>query len=202
MNCALCNKKECYDGKDCLKENIALKAKEMYIGKCYKIMQAAAHIEAEYYMEKTRLEELILFAKEMGYERLGIAFCIGLENEARAVHEILARDFEVHSVCCKVCGFEKDEFDLDKFHSEGYETACNPIGQAFVLNHEKTELNIILGLCMGHDILFTQHSKSPVTTLAVKDRVLAHNPLGAIYSNYYLENRFNIEDRGDEKNER
>ena len=32
---------------------------------------------------------------------------------------------------------------------------------------------------MGHDILFTKHSKAPVTTLAVKDRVLTHNPLGA-----------------------
>jgi uncharacterized metal-binding protein len=201
MKCALCKVKECYQGKDCLEEKIVLKAREMYIGKSYKILYTAAHIEAEYYMEKTRLEELILFAKEMGYKRLGIAFCIGLENEARVVHEILARDFEVHSVCCKVCGIEKDEFDLDKFHSEGYETACNPIGQAIVLNQEETELNIILGLCIGHDILFIEHSKSPVTTLAVKDRVLAHNPLGAIYSNYYLENRFNLGDKGDKKNE-
>ncbi len=63
---------------------------------------------------------------------------------------------------------------------------CNPIGQALVLNKEKTDLNIILGLCIGHDILFTQHSAAPVTTLAVKDRVLAHNPLGALYSGYYL----------------
>ena len=64
------------------------------------------------------------------------------------------------------------------------------MGQALVLNKEKTDLNVILGLCIGHDILFTQHSQAPVTTLAVKDRVLAHNPLGAIYSNYYLEHRF------------
>jgi uncharacterized metal-binding protein len=28
----------------------------------------------------------------------------------------------------------------------------------------------------------------------VKDRVLAHNPAGAIYSRYYLEKRFNIYD--------
>jgi len=63
---------------------------------------------------------------------------------------------------------------------------CNPIGQATFLNQKKTDLNIIIGLCIGHDILFSNHSKAPVTTLAVKDRVLAHNPLGAIYSHYYL----------------
>ncbi len=72
---------------------------------------------------------------------------------------------------------------------------CNPIGQAAILNAEETELNIIIGLCIGHDILFTEHSDAPVTTLAVKDRVLAHNPLGAVYSRYYLKNVFGADSR-------
>jgi len=42
-----------------------------------------------------------------------------------------------------------------------------------------------VGLCVGHDMLFTRHSRAPVTTLVVKDRVLAHNPAGALYSGYY-----------------
>ena len=29
---------------------------------------------------------------------------------------------------------------------------------------------------------FIKHSKAPVTVLAVKDRVLAHNPLGVLYT--------------------
>jgi uncharacterized metal-binding protein len=137
-------------------------------------------------MQLTRLEELILYAKEMGYKRLGIAFCIGLENEAKVIHELLAKEFEVHSVCCKACGIDKSEFGLERLHGEkGIEATCNPIGQAMILNEEKTDLNIIVGLCIGHDILFTKYSKAPVTTLAVKDRVLAHNPLGAIYSGYH-----------------
>ena len=197
MKCALCEYKKCYEGKDCTKGTTALKTREMYIGKCYEKMKTACHIEAEFYMKKTRLEELILFAKKMGYKRLGIAFCVGLENEARIIHKILAKNFETHSVCCKVLGFNKDDFGLEKLHGEGFEAACNPIGQAMILNNEKTELNIILGLCIGHDILFTEHSKAPVTTLAVKDRVLAHNPLGAVYSNYYLENIFNVENSGE-----
>jgi len=69
---------------------------------------------------------------------------------------------------------------------------CNPVIQAEVLNRDKTELNIILGLCVGHDILFNKYSEAPVTTFAVKDRVLAHNPLGALYSNYYLSKKFKL----------
>ncbi|WP_274596750.1 DUF1847 domain-containing protein [Desulfurobacterium thermolithotrophum] len=46
-------------------------------------------------------------------------------------------------------------------------------------------MNVIVGLCIGHDMLFQMHSRAPVTTLIVKDRVLAHNPVGALYSNYY-----------------
>ena len=53
-------------------------------------------------------------------------------------------------------------------------------------------MNILVGLCVGHDMLFTKHSKAPVTTFIVKDRVLAHNPAGAIYSGYYKKNRFGL----------
>ena len=187
MECALCKDKKCYKGIECPMSTSALSSGEMYKGESYKIFKTAAHIEAAYYMRKTRLEELILFAEEMGYERLGIAFCIGLEKEARIIYEILAREFDVHSACCKVCGFDKDRFNIEKLHPGSFEASCNPIAQAILLNKENTQLNIILGLCIGHDILFTKHSEAPVTTLAVKDRVLAHNPLGAIYSRYHLE---------------
>jgi len=64
---------------------------------------------------------------------------------------------------------------------------CDPIGQAIILNDNKTDLNIICGLCMGHDILFSKYSKALVTTFIVKDRVLAHNPIGAL--NKYYRNK-------------
>jgi uncharacterized metal-binding protein len=67
---------------------------------------------------------------------------------------------------------------------------CNPIGQAMMLNNAETDLNIIMGLCVGHDSLFMKYSEAPVTVLAVKDRVLAHNPLGALYlSDSYYKNK-------------
>ncbi|WP_455393305.1 DUF1847 domain-containing protein [[Eubacterium] cellulosolvens] len=191
LDCAHCDNKKCYDGKDCTK--LRQRVEQKYEPSDIKSMKVSASIEAKYYMKKTRLEELILYAKDMGYKRLGLAFCIGLAYEAQIIHEILAHDFIVHSVCCKVCGIDKSTFELKRLHPEKeIDATCNPLGQAEVLNQEKTELNIILGLCIGHDILFTKYSKAPVTTVGVKDRVLAHNPLGAIYSNYYLEKVFQM----------
>ena len=57
--------------------------------------------------------------------------------------------------------------------------------QAELLNNAGTDLNLIVGLCLGHDIVFTQHSKAPVTTLIVKERLLGHNPVIALYSSYH-----------------
>ncbi|HUV79530.1 MAG TPA: DUF1847 domain-containing protein [Candidatus Bathyarchaeia archaeon] len=204
MNCAGCGEKACAKGKDCT--DIAEEAKAAYKDKgdaeVLKSLKVSTRIESRYYMQKTRIEEVILYAQEMDYKKVGVAFCIGLENEAEVLCTILSHYFEVSSVCCKICGIDKSYFELECLHKdravnnkgtvagaeiepEG-EAMCNPIGQALILNREKTDLNIIMGLCIGHDILFTKYAEAPVTTLAVKDRVLAHNPLGALYSGYYL----------------
>ncbi|MCD6455721.1 MAG: DUF1847 domain-containing protein [Methanophagales archaeon] len=185
MNCADCKEKACYKGKDCT--GIAGEVSEVYKedAEVLKSLSVSARIESRYYMKKNRIEELILYAKGMGYKKLGVAFCIGLEKEAEVICDILSQHFDVSSVCCKVCGIDKSDFALERLHKDAeVEAMCNPIGQAKIFNKEKTDLNVILGLCIGHDILFTKYSEAPVTTLAVKDRVLAHNPLGAIYSGY------------------
>lgn len=191
-DCAHCKDKDCYEGKDCF--GLADRARKEYEGYELRSMRASGKIEAEHYMKKTRLEELMLYAREMGYKRLGIAFCVGLSSEARTVADILVKDgFEVHSACCKVCGIDKSELGVVKMHGEdGNEAVCNPVGQAICLAECGTEMNIVIGLCVGHDMLFTKHSKAPVTTFIVKDRVLAHNPAGAIYSGYYRETRFGL----------
>ena len=106
------------DGKNCIDEAMLSEIGDRYGGEDLDTFKNAALIEARYYMEKTRLEELILFAREMKYRKLGMAFCIGMENEARIIHNILKSDFEVHSVCCKVCGLDKDDFQLERINSE------------------------------------------------------------------------------------
>lgn len=127
-----------------------------------------------------RIRELIEYSKNMGYKKLGLGFCAGLREEARVLTDILEKGgFEVVSVSCMSGSATRDEV--------GFDVGCNPIMQAEVLNKEKTELNILFGLCLGHDILFIKYLKGDVTPLVVKDRILAHNPLGAIYTSrvYY-----------------
>ncbi len=58
-----------------------------------------------------------------------------------------------------------------------FEAACNPILQAEMLNRAGAQVNIIVGLCVGHDMLFTKNSNALVTTFIVKDRLLDHNPI-------------------------
>jgi len=185
MHCATCNDKQCYrEGKDCTGKRAEI-AERYREEQNRKIMAASAEVEAEGYANLTRVQELVLFAQKMGYTRLGIAFCVGCADEARALSEILDPRFALASVCCKVCGIDKRDFGLKTIRGNVRETVCNPIGQAQVLNDAGTELNIIIGLCLGHDIVFTRHSHAPVTTLVVKDRVLANNPAAVFYSPYW-----------------
>ena len=142
-------------------------------------------IEAEGYCKWPRLKETIEFCKKMEYHTIGLAFCKGLRKEARVVADLLrSRGFEVVSVICKTGGFPKEAAGIpkeNKIHPDQFEPMCNPIAQARLLNAQKTEFNIALGLCVGHDSLFYKYSDALVTTLVAKDRVLAHNPCGAIY---------------------
>ena len=125
-----------------------------------------------------RVGEIIAFAQAAGFQRIGIAYCAGLADEAESLKEMLEPHFEVTTVDCKV--HELDNGDLVEGASG---PACNPVGQAKVLADADTQLNIVLGLCLGHDILFARHSKAPATTLGVKDRVLGNDPLAALREN-------------------
>jgi uncharacterized metal-binding protein len=181
--CARCESKECREGKDCFSQSG--NHKQLYQnGHIAELHKAASAIEARFYGKETRLGEIILFAKQLQYKRIGLAFCIGLSEEAKIIDEILSKHFEVVSVCCKACGIDKKDFDLPQISSESYEIMCNPAGQAQLLNDAGTQLNVLCGLCVGHDAIFSKVSEAPVTTLIAKDRVLAHNPAGAIYSRY------------------
>jgi uncharacterized metal-binding protein len=138
----------------------------------------------------TRVEDTIAFARLMGWKKVGIATCIGLLDETARLQEVLAaQGLEPIPVCCKVGSVDKAKVgvkDSEKVRPGTYEPACNPIAQARILNELGTDLNVIVGLCVGHDMLFSKHSKAPVTTLVVKDRVTGHNPVAALYGqNFY-----------------
>lgn len=139
---------------------------------------------------RPRIKELIEFCRLIRAEKLGVAFCGGLYDEAaRTVAFLEEAGFKVASVRCKCGAIDKTKLNVPKEYKisdpSWFEAACNPILQAELLNEAKTEINILIGLCVGHDALFTMYSKAPVTTLIVKDRLLGHNPVIALYSNYH-----------------
>jgi uncharacterized metal-binding protein len=147
-----------------------------------------------------RIEELIQFARKCEYKRLGIAHCGGLMKEAGMLTDVLEKNgFEVVSVQCKAGAVPKEEIGIRPDEKivgpENWETMCNPIAQAMIINRSKVDLAIMLGLCIGHDTLFIKYCDVPLTVLAVKDRLLAHNPLAALYlsESYYRRLRNGVE---------
>ena len=181
MRCDKCEDHPCGQGSPCMTRE----SEKLYLGTEKKMMQAAAEVECTYYGDINRIEEIIEFSKRMGYKKLGLAFCKGLRKEARIVADLLrAQGFEVVSVICKTGGISKEEVGIPeevKIHPGEFEAMCNPIAQAKLLNEQHTDFNIEVGLCVGHDSMFYKYSDAMVTTLVAKDRVLAHNPCGAIY---------------------
>ncbi len=195
--CALCKALNCYlKNVDCFDRKDEMK--KLYTDKTDKKMhRISTEMEAEEpYTTVTRLEEIIEFSQRMGYKRIGIAFCSGLKKESEILHKILEREFEVFSVCCKMCSIDKPEFGLPRIKwldpAHKHEAMCNPIGQATILNESETDINIEVGLCIGHDLIFQKHSKAPVTVFIVKDRKLAHNTVGSLDSIYYKKYVFGL----------
>lgn len=153
-----------------------------------RIAVESARTEAAGYCKVTRVEEIMDFARRMGWRRLGIAHCVGLMQEAKAARDIFrAGGFEVCTVCCKAGSIDKERVgirDEEKVHPGQYEAMCSPVGQAALLDKAGTQFNVVIGLCVGHDSLFFAYSKAPVTVLVAKDRVLGHNPAAALYTSH------------------
>ncbi len=212
VNCAKCPGPVCYSAafmkgpENCptkIEADVIEKAMSRYHDPQFaEFARVSSIVEAEAYTRvpwapqtvspaTTRLEEIINLAKKMGYKKLGVAFCLGLMNEAKILIPILEnRGFDVISVCCKLGGIAKEEIgvkDEEKIVPGRYESMCNPISQAEILNKEGCDFNILMGLCVGHDALFLKYVKALTTVFVVKDRLLGHNPVAALYqsSAYY-----------------
>lgn len=143
----------------------------------------SAQIENEFYLRYTRVEELLEFSRRMGFKKIGIATCVGLIEESRILARILRKNgFEVYGTVCKIGSFLKKDVGVsEEDMTRTGAVMCNPIMQAEILNQAGTDFNVVMGLCVGHDSLFYKYSEALVTTLVAKDRVLAHNPVGALY---------------------
>ena len=153
-----------------------------------KVTIAAAEVEYENYCKHTRVEEIMDFAKKINAKKIGIATCVGLLKESRILADILRRHgFEVYGVGCKAGTQKKTSVGIPECCEGVGVNMCNPILQAKLLNKAKTDLNVVVGLCVGHDSLFYKYSEALTTTAVTKDRVLGHNPVAALYTadSYY-----------------
>lgn len=116
-------------------------------------------------MSLNRLEQIMAFAIEGKYKKIGIAHCITFSREAQIIKKYLSQKFEVYTVDCKYGRVTKK----DVFGENSSRVLCNPAGQAKYLNDKNTDLNISIGLCVGHDMIFNKKSIAPVTCLYSKD---------------------------------
>ena len=124
-----------------------------------KVTIAAAEVEYENYCKHTRVEEIMDFAKKINAKKIGIATCVGLLKESRILADILRRHgFEVYGVGCKAGTQKKTSVGIPECCEGVGVNMCNPILQAKLLNKAKTDLNVVVGLCVGHDSLFYKYS--------------------------------------------
>ncbi len=188
FDCLKCTNRVCMRGEGCY-PGVSHSLNEL--DEVYQTMlEVARDVSSEEDRQLCRVAELVYFCLGMKYSRIGLAYCVDLMEPAGILAGLLRRYFNVFPVCCKVGGTRANDptvgNDDTTVRSSGTCVACNPLGQAEVLNELGTDINIIVGLCMGVDCLFTKASDAPVTTLFVKDKSLVNNPIGAVYSDYYL----------------
>lgn len=188
IDCLACVDRICLRGETCSPDSVERPAEQSRDTRL--MLESARDISTEQERTLCRLSELIYFCLEMKYQRLGVAFCLDLLEATDILVRVLRRFFEVHPICCKVGGkLITDPWappTQPRATTGLTEISCNPQGQAKILNEIGTDLNIMVGLCMGADCVFTKASTAPVSTLFVKDKSLANNPIGALYSDYYL----------------
>ena len=139
-----------------------------------------------------RIKEALLLAKELKLNRIGFAVCTSMEWEMGHIKKLFTREgFQVFTASCQIGRVNAVSRGVSEV-KDFVRSSCNPIAQAEILNSEDTQLNFILGLCMGHDILFNLYSKAPVSTLIVKDRVTGNNPAAALYGWHRRKDLFDV----------
>lgn len=182
MNCTSCNDKTCRKQQTSCDQELFVKSeliKQYHDTSHSEIVKAAADlVDSGRAGTLSRMEEIIQFAKRMNYQKLGIAYCYGMEKHAKEIEAILTDEwFDVTAVSCSVGGLKQSEVNSA---SCIHKVSCNPLGQAEQLNAEKVELTIVVGICLGHDILLHRNLCMDFTTLVVKDRKFNHAPLQGI----------------------
>lgn len=139
-------------------------------------LQIMAEFDSLPGMSCNRIELIKDLAVGMNYKTIGLANCVMFTRETKVIKTYLEKEFNVYSVNCKHGRLKRAELLANGDAS----IICNPAGQAEFLTSKKCDLNISIGLCVGHDMIFNDQSKAPVTTLFTKDFTNNNNPAKAV----------------------
>ncbi len=181
MDCIVCKQKKCKTANSCGAEKYDYEELISEYSKPtnQKIVQSAAElVDNGKAGTLSRLQEISEFISSMKYNKIGLAYCYGMEKEAKLIKEYFDdKDIKLSNVTCSIGGVSQSKINES---CSIYNVSCNPIGQALQLNSEGVDLTLIMGICLGHDILLQRNLKSDFTTITVKDRVFKNNPLQAV----------------------
>jgi uncharacterized metal-binding protein len=181
MNCISCRAKTCRAGVSCGIEafNPEETMQVYHRPEEQKMIQAAAGLVDDGRAGTlSRIEELIEFAREMEYRKVGLAYCYGMESLAKDVRNLFMRaGIPAVGISCTVGAFSQSSINEA---SDLPGVSCNPVNQAAQLTAEGVDLAVVIGLCLGHDIIFNREFRKDVTTLVVKDRTNDHSPVAGI----------------------
>jgi uncharacterized metal-binding protein/rhodanese-related sulfurtransferase len=175
LDCTKCAQKGCRNGAPCT-DNSASYIGEYHTAQNAPVVHAAsALVDGGRAGTLTRLEEIAEYCRIRGFKKIGVAYCYALEKEALSLKNYLLQEgFSPLMVSCTVDGVTESAVDPDKTDSS---ISCNPIGQARAINRSGAQFAVLMGLCLGHDILLQKNLTMDFTVFAVKDRVTGHHPL-------------------------
>jgi len=181
MDCTNCQNKTCRESESCGVEKFesSVVIADYQEPENQKILQAAASlVDNGKSGTLSRMQEIIAFIKAMNYKKVGLAYCFGMEKDAKLLKDIFKTNgINLRTVSCTVGGINQNQINSDSCTEK---VSCNPIGQAKELNEEIVDFTVVMGICLGHDILLQRNLKSDFTTFIVKDRVFSNAPIKSL----------------------
>ena len=129
--------------------------------------------------KKSRLEHIVDFCRSLEISTMGIASCLRYIKEVHYLRNLFEEQgWRSHVAICKVGGFTVSDIAVEK---DTDWIVCNPLGQAYLLNDLNCEVNVTLGLCMGHEMIFNHYSQGYVTNLIVKEKISCERSLDTLH---------------------
>lgn len=188
MDCTKCTTKGCRDSQPCFDRREEYLHKYAVEDNQMVVRSASELVDNGRAGSLNRLEEIIEYAKSRNYRTLGVAYCYGLEKEAKLLQiHLSTAGFQTAMISCTVDGVTESDINPIKTSQA---VSCNPMGQANVLNDSGAEFTILMGLCLGHDIMIQKQLNMDFTTWLVKDRVSLHRPLNGLPGYHSVEDLF------------